>query len=69
VCTPLCSRTIRHKQLTEQALAALGARKDQECVQALAALREELRGEIDAAYKERDEHLENYSKVSLLLIF
>jgi hypothetical protein len=46
-----------------QAIAEQAVLKDAEKAQALAALRMELRGEIDAAYKERDEHLENYTKV------
>jgi hypothetical protein len=46
-----------------QAIAEQAVLKDAEKAQALAALRLELRGEIDAAYKERDEHLENYTKV------
>lgn len=53
----------RHKALLSAALSTLAARKDQECQVALAALRAELKAEVDAAYKERDEHLENYSKV------
>ena len=53
----------RHKALLAQALSTLAARKDQECQIALAALRAELKAEVDAAHRERDEHLENYSKV------
>ena len=49
--------------LMAQALSTLAARKDQDCQAALGALRAELKAEVEAAYKERDEHLENYSKV------
>ena len=55
----------RHKALTATALAALESKKDAEKAAALVALRAELKGEVDAAHRERDEHLENYAKVCL----
>jgi len=36
--------------------------KDNHCRDALAELRVELKHEIDGAYRDRDEHLENYTK-------
>ena len=56
----------RHKALTATALAALESKKDAEKAAALVALRAELKGEVDAAHRERDEHLENYAKVRLV---
>ena len=43
-------------------LLDLRVRKDDECREAIAGLRLELRNEIDRAYRERDEHLENYTR-------
>jgi len=57
----------RHKALTATALAALESKKEAEKAAALVALRAELKGEVDAAHRERDEHLENYVKVWWLM--
>ena len=59
----MLSTTRRHQELISAALAELNERRDQEQDQALTSLRQELKALVDAAYKERDEHLENYSKV------
>ena len=63
IATVLIHFAYRHKALTATALAALESKKDAEKAAALIALRTELKGEVDAAHRERDEHLENYAKV------
>jgi hypothetical protein len=52
----------RNQEKLMKELVDLRVKKDDECKEAIAELRLELRNEIEGAYKERDDHLENYTK-------
>jgi hypothetical protein len=56
---------VRHNKLTVLALADLDTRKEKEKLAAVEAQRKAMQGAVDAAHKERDEHKENYSKVTM----